>query len=242
MMAHGIVAVSVITALMPRMAAAAADGRHGDVADQLSQGTRLAAVILVPAAALYIVLGQPLAVTLFNWGQYNHDSRRRDRLGDHRGRAGPGAVRHHDAADLRLLRDARHPDAGAGSTCRSWPCGSLLDVLFYLVLPASVVTASLMLGTAASFVLALVFGYWLLRRKIGRLGLTSVADTLVRLTGAAGSPVVGVRRRLADRKGDRRRQDRQHGRTHRRRPRAGRGVRGVASALRACARSASSPV
>ena len=40
MMAHGIIAVSIITALMPRMSAAAADGRYADVAADLSRGTR----------------------------------------------------------------------------------------------------------------------------------------------------------------------------------------------------------
>ena len=38
MMAHGIVAVSIMTALMPRLAAAAADGRFRDLADQFSHG------------------------------------------------------------------------------------------------------------------------------------------------------------------------------------------------------------
>src|SRR5581483_5801297 len=41
MMVNGIAAVSVITALMPRMSAAAAEHRWSDVADHLSQGTRL---------------------------------------------------------------------------------------------------------------------------------------------------------------------------------------------------------
>ena len=40
MMAHGIIAVSIITALMPRMSAAAADGRYADLAADLSRGTR----------------------------------------------------------------------------------------------------------------------------------------------------------------------------------------------------------
>ena len=57
MMAHGIVAVSIVTALMPRMSAAAAEGRLADLADQLSLGTRLTAVILVPATVAYVVLG-----------------------------------------------------------------------------------------------------------------------------------------------------------------------------------------
>ncbi len=67
MMAHGIVAVSIITALMPRMSAAAAQGRHDELVHQLSLGTRLTAVILLPATAGYLVLGRPLAVTLFQW-------------------------------------------------------------------------------------------------------------------------------------------------------------------------------
>src|SRR5204862_460135 len=49
MMAHGIVAVSIITALLPRMSAFAAEHRYRDVAAQLSLGTRLSAVILIPA-------------------------------------------------------------------------------------------------------------------------------------------------------------------------------------------------
>src|SRR5262249_40883665 len=73
MMAHGIVAVSVITALMPRMSSAAADGRLGDVAEYLSQGTRLAAVVLMPAAAVYVALGKPLAIMLFQLGTYPHE-------------------------------------------------------------------------------------------------------------------------------------------------------------------------
>ena len=49
MMAHGIVAVSIITALMPRMSAAAADGPARPTwPTSCRSGTRLAAVILVP--------------------------------------------------------------------------------------------------------------------------------------------------------------------------------------------------
>jgi putative peptidoglycan lipid II flippase len=42
-----------------------------------------------------------------------------------------------------------------------------------------------MVGNALSFVLAAVLGYVLLRRRIGRLGLTAVFATLGRLTVAA---------------------------------------------------------
>src|SRR5436305_7701851 len=74
MMAHGIVAVSIITALLPRMSAAAAEHRYADVAAQLSVGTRLSAVILIPATALYVVMGRQLGVALFAYGNYGIDS------------------------------------------------------------------------------------------------------------------------------------------------------------------------
>jgi putative peptidoglycan lipid II flippase len=65
-----------------------------------------------------------------------------------------------------------------------------IDVAFYFVLPAAWVTASLMGGTAASFVVAFVIGYWLLRRRIGLLGLREVASTLLRLGVAAAVAAV----------------------------------------------------
>ncbi len=76
MMAHGIVAVSIITALMPRMAAAAAENRHADLVHQLSLGTRLTSVVLIPTTVGYLVLGQPLAVTLFRHGATTGTPRR----------------------------------------------------------------------------------------------------------------------------------------------------------------------
>jgi len=104
----------------------------------------------------------------------------------------PYAITMLQTSALYALRDTRSP------ALLTVPVAAVrigIDVVFYLVLPASIVTASLMLGTAASFVVALVFGYWVLRRKIGRLGLRRVTDTLVRLTAAgviAGLLAFGV--------------------------------------------------
>ena len=70
MMAHGIIGVSVMTALLPQMSAAAADGRFADVSADLSRGIRLVATALAPIAVVYGVLGVPIAVTLFQGGAY----------------------------------------------------------------------------------------------------------------------------------------------------------------------------
>lgn len=194
MMAHGIVAVSVITALMPRMSSAAADGRLDEVAEQLSQGTRLASVILMPAAALYIALGKPLAITLFQLGTYNHDQA--VATGWVITMAGfalvPYAISQLQTSAFYALRDTRTP---ALVNIPVVGIRVLIDVAFYFVFPIGVVTASLMGGTAASFLVAVLLGYWLLRRRIGRLGLRQVADTLARLAiaaGAAALPAFGL--------------------------------------------------
>ena len=58
---YAIIGISVITALLPRMSAHAAERRYPLVRDDFSTGVRLSSVIVVPAALLLIVLGAPLA-------------------------------------------------------------------------------------------------------------------------------------------------------------------------------------
>jgi putative peptidoglycan lipid II flippase len=65
MMAHGIIGVSVMTALLPKMSAAAADGRYAEVSADLSRGIKLVTAALAPIVVVYAVLSKPIAVVLF---------------------------------------------------------------------------------------------------------------------------------------------------------------------------------
>jgi putative peptidoglycan lipid II flippase len=65
---YAIVGISVITAMLPRMSAHAASRRYRLVADDFSTATRLASVIVVPAALVLAVLGAPLAEGVFGYG------------------------------------------------------------------------------------------------------------------------------------------------------------------------------
>ena len=67
-MPYAIVGISVITALLPRMSAHAAERRYGDVKRDFSGGVRLSSVIVVPASLLLLVLGAPFAEALFGYG------------------------------------------------------------------------------------------------------------------------------------------------------------------------------
>ncbi len=65
---HAIIAVSVITALLPRMSRHAAEQRLDLVRGDLSTGLRLAAVVIVPAALGLLVLATPIAVAIYAHG------------------------------------------------------------------------------------------------------------------------------------------------------------------------------
>jgi putative peptidoglycan lipid II flippase len=186
MMAHGIVAVSVITALMPRMAAAAAEHRHGDLVDQLSLGTRLTAVVLVPATVAYIVLGRPLAVSLFEWGQYSHSAA--IATGTVIALAGLGLVPF-AISQLQLFAFYAMPDTRTPALINVpvWRIADRTRSALLCRAAGDSVAAGLMAGNAISFVVAALIGYGLLRRRLGRLGLTRVFATLGRLGWPASS-------------------------------------------------------
>ncbi|MGW5642897.1 murein biosynthesis integral membrane protein MurJ [Saccharopolyspora sp. NPDC003752] len=62
---YGVIGFSIMTAILPRMSAAAADGDNAKVIDDLSLGNRLSTVTLLPISAVMTALGVPLAVALF---------------------------------------------------------------------------------------------------------------------------------------------------------------------------------
>ncbi|WP_203904236.1 murein biosynthesis integral membrane protein MurJ [Virgisporangium aliadipatigenens] len=189
MMAHGIVAVSVLTALLPRLSSAAADGRHGDLISQMAGGIRLVAVVLVPITAAYLVLGQPLAVTLFQWGNYESDEA--IATGTVIAVAGlsliPYAIMQMQQFAFYALRDTRSP------SLINIPVVVLriaFDVAFYVLFPATAVAAGLMGGSALSFVAGALLSFALLRRRFGTLGMRRVVTSLLTLSAAAAVAAV----------------------------------------------------
>lgn len=77
---YGVIGVSLLTAIMPRLSRAAADGDHHKLISDLSYASRLSAVILVPISAVLTVTGTAIGVVLFSWG--NSDVSQATRLGD----------------------------------------------------------------------------------------------------------------------------------------------------------------
>lgn len=66
---HGIVTVSVVTALLPRMSAAAADGDTAALRHDVSHALRVSASAVVPAACALFALAQPVMALVFGHGR-----------------------------------------------------------------------------------------------------------------------------------------------------------------------------
>jgi putative peptidoglycan lipid II flippase len=77
---YGVIGVSLLTAIMPRLSRAAADGNTGKLVDDLSLASRLSTVMLVPLSAVLTVAGSAIGVALFGYG--NADVADARRLGD----------------------------------------------------------------------------------------------------------------------------------------------------------------
>ncbi|QCX29336.1 murein biosynthesis integral membrane protein MurJ [Nocardioides jishulii] len=68
MLPHGIVTVSLVTALLPRLSAYAADGSLGRVGTTLASTLRTAMLVVLPYAALLAVIGGDMANVIFGFG------------------------------------------------------------------------------------------------------------------------------------------------------------------------------
>ncbi|MFI5808245.1 murein biosynthesis integral membrane protein MurJ [Streptomyces sp. NPDC051561] len=66
---HGIITVSVVTALMPRMSAAAVDGDTPALRRDVSHALRVSASAVVPAACALFVLAPPVMALVFGYGR-----------------------------------------------------------------------------------------------------------------------------------------------------------------------------
>lgn len=192
MMAHGIIAVSVITALMPRMSAAAADGRYADLAADLSKGTRTVSAVLAPIAVCYAVLATPIVFTLFRFGAFNADNARNTSpvLVVAALALVPFAVSQLFTFAFYALPDTRTP------ALVNIPVVALrigVQIALFAIFSPSFAAAGMMIGNTVSYLAAAIASAWLLRPRVGRIGLGVITATLVKVAIAAvGSGLVGL--------------------------------------------------
>jgi putative peptidoglycan lipid II flippase len=184
-MPYGILVVSLLTALMPRLSRAAARGETRAVVDDLGLGARLSAVTLLPITAGLIALGAPLCITLFAYGETS--LRGGELIGTALAASAfglfPFAVVMLQLRVFYAMRDARTPTL---INCAMVGTKVLLVVLAGRFFSGSAhIAEALTVSTSASYVVGAVVGHRLLTRRVGLLGFRSVAITCLRIGAAS---------------------------------------------------------
>jgi putative peptidoglycan lipid II flippase len=201
---HAIVAVSVITGLLPRMSRAAADGRTADLRSSLNRGLRLTAALLVPAAAAFVVLGRDIAVVVYGRGNVSPEEARF--IGTLLAVFAFGLVPF-STYQLQLRAFYAMQDTRTPFLVNLWVNLSLVvvDVALYLSLPDAYKVLGLAAGHATSFLVGLTVCSVVLSRRIGGLDGAPVVRTVVRClvavlvpAAAAAAVAAGVHATLAD--------------------------------------------
>jgi putative peptidoglycan lipid II flippase len=199
-MPYGILVVSVLTAIMPRLSRAAVRGDTDAVKDDLSFGARLSAVALVPITAGLIVLAPVMGVTIFAYGQVSI-------AGGHLIGSAlawsafglfPFALVMLQLRVFYAMRDGRTP-----TIINAFMVGT--KIVLVLVSnevfraphgtdvnkhPSVHAVEWLNISTSLSYVVGAVVGHILLTRRLGRLGFRRVAQTVGQI--AVASAIGGV--------------------------------------------------
>ena len=176
---HAVVAVSVITALLPRMSRSAADDRPDELRGALGSGLRLVVVVLVPAAVAYVVLGRSVATVVFAHGQVSVEQARfiGVLLGVFAVGLVPFSLYQLQLRAFYAAQDTRTPTL-VNLSVNAALVGA--DLLLYAALPDRLQVAGLAAGQAVSFVVGLVVVSRVLRRRTGGLAGELVLRTAVR--------------------------------------------------------------
>jgi putative peptidoglycan lipid II flippase len=77
---YGVIGVSLLTAIMPRMSRSAADGDNKRLVGDLSYASRISTVMLVPISAVMTIIGSSIGLALFSAGKGSVEDA--GRLGD----------------------------------------------------------------------------------------------------------------------------------------------------------------
>jgi putative peptidoglycan lipid II flippase len=181
---YAIIGVSVITALLPRMSAHAAERRYPLVRDDFSTGVRLSSVIVVPAALLLIVLGAPLAEFLIAHGSTTVAEARY--VGEVFGIFALGLVPYMMFQLLLrvfyALHDSRTPMFIGVAVMVVNIAASLLVLS---VVPTGHIVEGLGVSFGVSNVVGAVLSWRILSRRLGGLAGPHIADSLGRMHLAA---------------------------------------------------------
>lgn len=186
---YGIIGVTLLTAIMPRLSRNAADGDDRAVVSDLQLGSKLTFIALIPIVVFFTAFGVPIANGLFAYGQF--DSNAANILGWTLSFSAFTLIPY--ALVLLHLRVfyAREEVWTPTFIIAGITATKVVLSLLAPLLSSSPERVVVLLGAANgfSFITGAVIGAYLLRKKLGLLGMRSLAKTSL---WALGSAAVGA--------------------------------------------------
>ncbi|WP_291314462.1 murein biosynthesis integral membrane protein MurJ [Corynebacterium sp. UBA2622] len=191
---YGVIGVTLLTAIMPRLSRNAADGDHQAVVRDLTLGTQLTFIALIPMIVFMTALGPDIGHALFAYGNFDPDLART--LGLTVSFSAFTLIPY--ALVMLHLRVFYAREEAWTPTFIIAGITATKVVLSYLspIVASSTQTIVVLLGAANGFgfVAGAIIGAFLLKRKLGTLESRAVLRTSM---WALGSSVVGVAATLA---------------------------------------------
>ncbi|WP_372499900.1 murein biosynthesis integral membrane protein MurJ [Williamsia maris] len=176
---YGVLGVTILTAIMPRLSRnAAADDTHS-VVDDLSLSTRLTMVALVPVITFMTFFGPAIGIAVFNFGQFGLNDA--DQLGTVLSWGAFTIIPYSmTLVQLRVFyarEDAWTPTAIAvGITIVKVAASYLGPVLFD---DGDTIVRWLAFSNGLGYIVGAIVGHFLLRRRLGPIRMTNVSRTTV---------------------------------------------------------------
>ncbi|ORI19661.1 peptidoglycan biosynthesis protein MviN [Rhodococcus sp. 1168] len=196
---YGILGVTVLTAIMPRLSRNAADGDTPAVVDDLSVATRLTLVALVPIVVFLTFAGPWVGEALFGFGNFADDA---SRLGEAVSWSAFTLIPY-----ALVLIHLRVFYAREQAWTPTWIILGITGVKIALSALAPILASNdeqvvLILGVAngLGFVVGACIGGFLLHRSLGNLRMINIGKTIwmVLLASAAGGTAMLAIDRIAD--------------------------------------------
>jgi putative peptidoglycan lipid II flippase len=181
---YAVVGISVITALLPRMSAHAAERRYGLVRQDFSSGTRLASAIVVPCSLVLAVLGPQLAEVFLGHGAMTHAGARYIGVVFAVFCLGllPYTIFQLQLRVFYSLHDSKTPAVIGFVTMI---VNILANLVALAVLPRSEVVAGLGVGFGLANFIGVIISWQILRRRLRGLDGFRIGRSLVRMHAAA---------------------------------------------------------
>ena len=194
---YAVIAVTVVTALFPRMSRSAAEGDLPGVSTNLATGLTTSAVLLVPATVALVALGPLIGTVVFDHGHIGLSGARL--IGGTLAGFGIGLVPFSAfQIQLRAFLATHDSKTPALINIVITAVNVAADVLLYVVLPARDKVVGLALGFSISYVVGAIVQGVALRRRLGEFD-RPVARTHIRLAvagAAAAAPTYAAARLL----------------------------------------------